>query len=98
MARDRNILRLDFIGKGNVDDRDTLIFERRLPHEGAKDPLWPDRVPVVHMDAEYKLPVLCESYSDDDKKNLLGRYQTTEIKLNPNLPDSVFSKEGLGFN
>ena len=73
------------------------MFERQLPYAGPGS-IWPDRVLVVHLDREYKLPTLCESYADDARKQLLGRYMTTNIKLNPNLPESVFTKEGMGLN
>lgn len=51
---------------------------------------------MVNIDREYRLPTLCESYADDAKKNLLGRYMISNMKLNANLPDSVFTKEGMG--
>ena len=49
------------------------------------------------MDQEMLLPVLCLAYADDERKILLGHYEITNVKLNPNLPDSVFTKEGMGF-
>lgn len=95
LAKAQNKLRLEYVGKGKVDNRDTLVFERRLPYTG-EDCGWPDRTLVVNLDREYRLPTLCESYADDEKKNLLGRYMISNVKLNANLPDSVFTKEGMG--
>ncbi len=95
-AHEKNILDFSYKGNSEVDGRTTLVFERRLPYTNEDGP-WPDRVLVVHLDREMLLPVLCVAYADDEKKVLLGRYQTTNIKLNANLADSVFTKEGMGF-
>ncbi len=98
MAREQSILQLDYRGSGEVDGRETLVFERRLPFVDGGKSVWPDRVLVVHIDKEYKLPTLCEAYSDEAKKNLLGRYMTTNLKINPNLPDSTFTTQGMGLD
>jgi hypothetical protein len=95
MAREKGILNLKYMGNGKVDNRETLVFERRLPYKGEGGE-WPDRVLVVHIDKQYLLPTLCTAYADDDKKVLLGRYMSTGVKLNVNLSDSVFTKEGMG--
>lgn len=95
LAREQGILRYEYIGKGEVNGRATLVFERRLPYDGPRG-TWPDRVLVVHIDAEWLVPTLCQAYADDAKKVLLGKYMTTDLKLNVNLPDSVFTKEGMG--
>ena len=95
MARERKILDFTGVGSGEVEDRPTLVFERRLPYTG-EDGAWPDRVLVVHMDKELLVPTLCTSYADDQKQALLGKYMMTGVKLNANLPDSVFTKEGMG--
>jgi hypothetical protein len=95
LARERNQLKFDYIGKGEVDGRETLVFERRLPYTG-NEAEWPDRLLVVHMDKEWLLPSLCMAFADDDKSVLLGKYMTTDLKINANLPDSVFTKEGMG--
>ncbi|HOB73780.1 MAG TPA: DUF1571 domain-containing protein [Phycisphaerae bacterium] len=96
LAQEKNLLDLSYKGKGEVDGRPTFIFERRLPYTDEHG-IWPDRVLVVHMDQEMLLPVLCLAYADDERKILLGHYEITNVKLNPNLPDSVFTKEGMGF-
>jgi hypothetical protein len=96
LAQEKRILDFSYKGNSRVDGRTTLVFERRLPYTGEDGP-WPDRVLVVHLDRELLVPVLCIAYADDDRKVLLGRYQCTHIKLNANLPDSVFTKEGMGF-
>lgn len=97
LAREKDQLKLEYIGKGQVDGRETLVFERRLPYSGSNCG-WPDRVLVVNLDKEYRLPTRCEAYADDNKKCLLGRYQLTDIRLNPNLQDSVFTTGGMGLD
>jgi len=96
LSQQKNILDFSYKGNSEVEGRTTLVFERRLPYTGPDGP-WPDRVLIVHLDHELLLPVLCIAYADDDRKILLGRYQSTDVKLNPNLPDSLFTKEGMGF-
>jgi len=95
LSRDRGILDFRYTGKSEVDGRETLVFERRLPYtsEGGE---WPDRVLIVHIDREMVVPTLCLCYADDQQQVLLGKYMTTGIKLNVNLPDSTFTKEGMG--
>ncbi|MBI4581460.1 MAG: DUF1571 domain-containing protein, partial [Planctomycetes bacterium] len=95
LAQEKDRLRFEYVGKGEVNGRETLVFERRLPYAGEDGP-WPDRVLVVHIDREDLTPSLCTAYADDDKKVLLGKYMMTDVKLNANLPDSVFTKEGMG--
>ncbi len=95
LAREENVLNFSYLGAGKVDERPTLVFERRLPWK-ADSEKWPDRVLVVHLDRELLLPTLCQAYADDNREVLLGKYMITDVKLNPNLPDSVFTKEGMG--
>ncbi len=95
LAQKQGILKFEYLGKGEVGGRETLVFERRLPYTGENG-TWPDRVLVVHMDKEHLVPALCTAYGDDDKKVLLGKYMTTDLKMNVNLPDSTFTKEGMG--
>ncbi|GMU23956.1 MAG: hypothetical protein AMXMBFR13_40330 [Phycisphaerae bacterium] len=95
LAAEKKILDLAFKGTSKIGERPTLVFERRLPYTGD-DGFWPDRVLVVHLDRELLLPVLCEAFADDQKTRLLGRYQSSDIELNSNLPDATFTKEGMG--
>ncbi len=95
MAREQKVLEFKYTGNGEVGGRATLVFERRLPYTDDRG-IWPDRVLVVHMDRELLVPLLCASYADDQCKVLLGKYVTSDLKLNVNLPDSVFTKEGMG--
>jgi len=95
IAKEKGILDFEYLGKGDVDGRETLVFERRLPYTGEDGP-WPDRVLLVHIDEQWLLPSLCLAYSDPEKQNLLGKYMTTDLKLNANLSESVFTKQGMG--
>ncbi|UCD29622.1 MAG: DUF1571 domain-containing protein [Planctomycetota bacterium] len=97
IAQDKKIPDFNFkyVGNGKVEGHETLIFERHLPYTG-EDGIWPDRVLVVHIDKELLLPRLCTAYADDQKTVVLGRYMTSKIKLNANLPDSIFTKKGMG--
>lgn len=96
LAREKRLLDFAYQGNSEIAGRPTLVFERRLPYAG-EDGAWPDRIQVLHLDRELLLPALSASYADDARQTLLGRYQYTDIKLNPNLPDAVFTKEGMGF-
>lgn len=96
IAKARGVLeKFEFVGNGKVAGRDTLIFERRLPYTGERG-AWPDRTLIVHLDKEHRLPTLCEAYADVERNQLLGRYQFTDIQINPNLADSVFTTHGMG--
>ena len=95
LSRDQGVLDFQYKGTSQVDGRETLVFERHLPFTGDEN-VWPDRALVVHIDKEYLLPTLCQSYADDEKTVLLGHYQMSDIKLNVNLPESTFTKEGMG--
>jgi len=95
LAEQKNILDFNYIGTENLAGRETLVFERHLPYTGENSE-WPDRVLVVHIDKELLLPTLCVAYSDDAKQQLLGEYKMSDVKLNPSLPESAFTKKGMG--
>lgn len=95
LSKERGMLDFQYRGKSQVDGRETLLFERHLPYTGEGGE-WPDRVLLIHIDKEMLVPTLCLCYADDQQQVLLGKYMTTDIKLNVNLPDSVFTKEGMG--
>ncbi len=98
LAREQGVLEsFSYVGNDRVEGRDTLVFERRLPYTGEEG-FWPDRLLVVHIDRETLLPILCVAYADDARQVLLGRYMMTDVKLNPNLPDSVFTLQGMGLS
>lgn len=80
---------LRYAGTGDINDRPTLVFERRLPFTGVGGE-WPDRLLIVHIDREWLLPVACMAFADDDHQVLLGSYIFSEVALNPGVSDSVF--------
>ena len=98
LAREQGVLEsFAYVGNDRVEGRDTLVFERRLPYTGEQG-FWPDRLLIAHIDRETLLPILCVAYADDARQVLLGRYMMTDVKLNPNLPDSVFTMQGMGLS
>ena len=88
--------RLDFVFEGisSVDDRPALLFKRRLPYTG-EDGFWPNALLEMHVDRDLLVPTLCSTYADEAGHVLLGRYLTTDIRLNADLPESVFTKKGM---
>jgi len=96
LAREKGLpYSFEFKGMDKLAGRGTFVFERHLPYE-SEGGLWPDRALRVYVDRELMLPVRVEAYADDAKTVLLGRYETTNIKLNANLPNSTFTKQGMG--
>ena len=95
LAEAQGTLDFRYAGTAQIDDRETLVFERRLPYTNENG-LWPDRLLVVHIDKQLRLPTLCQAYADDAKQVLLGSYKTSDIQLNVNLPDEIFTKKGIG--
>lgn len=95
ISQEQGKLDFSFVGTSEVEGRETIVFERRLPYTG-EDGEWPDRVLVVHIDRELLLPTLCMAYADDDKQILLGKYMNTDIKLNAGISDETFTKKGMG--
>lgn len=95
MAKQEGALKLTFVGEGMVGKRPTYVFERILPYtgEGGK---YPDRVLVFHLDKETLLPVSCASYADDAKKELLGQYEYTDVRLNVGLTEADFDGKTYG--
>lgn len=89
LAADHPDASLRCLGEGRIDDRPTLVFERRLPFAEA-DSLWPDRTLLIHIDREWLLPVACMAFADENREVLLGSYIFTRVVLNPGLSDEVF--------
>jgi hypothetical protein len=95
LSRERGILDFTYQGVRVVEGRSTLLFERRLPYTGELCE-WPDRVLEVYVDRQLLVPTLCVAYADDAKSQLLGHYEYSDIKINANLSESVFTKKGMG--
>jgi len=95
MADGEGTLKLALKGEAAVHDRPTYVFERTVPFTG-EDGKYPDHVLVYHLDKETLLPVLCESYADLAKTQLLGRYEYANIRLDVALTDADFDGATYG--
>jgi rhodanese-related sulfurtransferase len=95
IAKQRGDLDLVYSGEDQVEGRPTYRFERRLPYS-EKTPLYPDALLIVHIDQEWFVPLLCESYADHDKEKLLGRYLLKDVNLNAKLTKLDFTPEAMG--
>lgn len=96
IAAARGELALNYLGRSQLDDRETYVFERVLPYAGLQG-TYPDRVLLFHLDRETHLPIGLFAYADDDREVLLGSYVMRDVTLNPGLSNAVFSKEANGF-
>jgi hypothetical protein len=95
IAKKRGELELGYVGDGKVDNRPTYVFQRVLPYTGEGG-AYPDRVLVYHLDAETLLPVMCASYADEAKTELLGQYEYSDVRLNQGLADADFEGKTYG--
>ena len=95
-AAQQGDLELTYLGKSELRDRPTYLFERTLPYTGEQGD-YPDRVLVLHLDRQLRVPIGIFSFGDDDREDLLSSYIITDITLNPGLSPEVFSKESNGF-
>jgi len=89
VAAERGVLDLRYGGRGVIDGRPTYILVRDLPYDGPNGP-YPDARMVLHLDAEWLLPVAVYSYADHEEKQLLGSYLFTQIELNPGFDEDDF--------
>ncbi len=89
LAASRGTLTLRYAGVGKVDGRPTHVIERYLPYTGDHGD-YPDAKLVVHLDQEWLLPVAIHSYADQDARELLGSYVTTNIKFHRKIDDELF--------
>ncbi len=89
IAEQSGELKLAHLGDGEVDGKATYVFERRLPYTGENG-RYPDKVLVYHLEKQTLLPVMCASYADDAKQELLGRYTFTDVQLNVGLKETDF--------
>lgn len=80
---------LTYLGVGEVAGRPTHAFRRRLPYR-EEDSSYPDRLLYLHIDQEFRVPVAVSTFSDDEGKNLLGRYLWDQVEFNVGLTDADF--------
>jgi len=97
IAKDRNELKLEYRGESFFDGRPTWVIRRHLPYE-KEGGRYPDRICEIHIDREYRIPVAVYCYSHDEMKpeQLLGKYEYTNIRLNPGLTESDFTPATYG--
>lgn len=75
------VMQIAYVGEGQIDDRPTHVIVRRLPYTGPDSP-YPEAKLIVHLDQEWLVPVAIYCYADAGEQELIGRYVTTQIKLN----------------
>jgi len=72
-----------------LDGRRCFVFERRLPYTPG-DEAFPDRLLLIYIDREWRVPTGCLAYADDAGEVLLGSYLTTAVEFNVGLTDADF--------
>jgi len=75
------VMQIAYVGEGRIDNRPTHVIVRRLPYTGPDGP-YPEAKLIVHLDQQWLVPVAVYCYADAGEQTLLGRYVTTQIKLN----------------
>lgn len=80
---------LGFVGAETINNRPALRFQRKLPYTGEGGD-WPDRLMIVHIDAEHLVPIALFAYADDQRQTLLGRYEFRDLRCNVGLTDAEF--------
>lgn len=89
IAAEQGVLDLRYAGTGVIDGRPTFVIVRDLPYSGPRGP-YPDARMVLHLDQEWLLPVAVYSYADHQERELLGRYEFTNVDLNPSFDADDF--------
>jgi len=83
-------LKFSYTGTGEIDGRQTYIFERFLPEK----PCYPDQHLVVHIDQDWLVPLGTFCY--DARGRLLGKYVYQDVKLNVGLAFKEFTANACG--
>jgi hypothetical protein len=95
IARQRGELSLTYQGESEFGGRPTYVIERRLPYDGPGG-IYPDRVAVIHLDRERRIPLCVRCFADDERSHLLGRYEYRDVDLSADLPDDAFDPAAYG--
>lgn len=97
IARESGDLKLAYCGETRFDGRPVWVVRRTLPYTGP-DGAYPDRTAEVFIDKEYRVPVAVYCYSDDAKepRNLLGKYEYRNIRMQVGLSESDFDPKTYG--
>lgn len=88
-ARAEATLVLNFKGIETFRDRKCFVFDRLLPYTGETG-RYPDRRLLVYIDHEWRVPIGVLTYADDKGRDLLGRYEFSDLKFNIGLTDRDF--------
>lgn len=95
LAQQRGELKLEYKGESQFAGRPTVVIERHLPYIGP-DGDYPDRIAIIHLDKEWRIPVSVRCYADDARTQLLGRYEYSDVKLAAGLSDAQFEPTNFG--
>ena len=90
-------LTLTYEGVGEFEGRRVWIIKRVLPYTGPDGP-YPDRVAIIYIDHEHRVPIAVHTYSADATRpeDLLGKYEYREINMSPGLTDADFDPATYG--
>ncbi len=90
-AAQRGELELEFKGENDFGGRPVWLVRRQLPYTPG-DGVYPDRLADMYIDKEHEVPVAIYCYSDDDRKprNLLGKYEFSNIRFDVRLTEADF--------
>lgn len=77
------------VGVGTFDGRECIVVERRLPYTGPGGE-FPDRLFVMYIDKEWRVPLACYAHADDQATAPIGTYEARDVRLNVGLTDGDF--------
>jgi len=80
---------LRYIGEDKLDGRPSIVLRRLLPYTGPDGP-YPDRMLRIYIDREWLVPTGCYAFADDQGRESIGTYVTTDIEMNVGLTDDDF--------
>jgi len=82
-----NNIKMNYLGRGKVFDRDCITMEAVLP----KSDSYPCKRMIMQFDSQHILPIGLVLYDCDDK--LVSKYFFSNIRLNAGLKDETFSRK-----
>lgn len=95
LAQQRGELSLQLEGESEFDGRPTWVLKRHVPYAGPGG-LYPDATAIYHIDQEWRVPVAVYSFSDAQGKQLLGRYEYRDVKMNAGCCQTDFEPATYG--
>lgn len=90
-------LKLTYEGEADFKGQRVWVLRRELPYTGP-DSDYPDRVAMIYIDEQLRIPVAIHTFSDDqcDAAHLLGKYEYRDVDLNANVTDADFDPATYG--